>query len=438
MKRYFVFLSMLGWSAGVFAQDPDGYQRLMQGPMLGPTGPTSVRVWCRASGENTLQLEYAQRDDFQDARQGEPVTAKAQDDLCVTLEATQLQPNTKYYYRVLLDGKVGKYQRECLPYTFRTAPDGPARFRVSYGSCARFQIDRVQPIWRVVDALKPDLFFWLGDNMYGDSPNPAILAEEYRRNRDIASIQPVLHSIPHLAVWDDHDYGLNNHDASHPWKATALQTFKQYWPNPSYGLPATPGVFFTYSYGGVDFFFLDNRYHRSPNEMPDGPEKLMFGQAQREWLFKQLEASDAPFKVLINGSGWNSGRGATGDSYSAFNTARQSLFREIMTRKINGVLLFSGDTHFGELNKIPGDRYGGYDLYELVSSPLAQDPDPDPPSLIYGETRLRETYHLAPHAAVVDFDMTRDDPTVTLNLISLYGRYIWKPLELRASMLRVQ
>lgn len=418
-------------------QDPDGYHRLMQGPMLGTTTSSSVLVWCRASGENTLQLEYALRDDFSNAQRGKPVKARANRDLCVTLEATGLDPNTRYFYRVLIDGKQGKYQAGRLPFHFRTAPDGPACFRVSFGSCARFQKDRVQPIWGVVDQFDPDLFFWLGDNIYGDSPNPLILAEEYRRVRDLVTIQPVLHRISHLAVWDDHDFGLNNHDASHPWKEGALDIFKSYWPNPSFGLPETPGVFFTHSYGGVDFFFLDNRYYRSPNKMPDGPDKQMLGPDQRRWLFEQLEASDAPFKVIINGGGWNTGRGPTGDSWSAFNTARESLFREIMSRKIEGVLLFSGDTHFGELNKIPGNRYGGYDLFELVSSPLAQAPNQVAPKLKLGEERVRKPYFAAAHAAHVDFDLTQDDPSVTLNLVNIYGRYVWKPLELRASMLRV-
>jgi alkaline phosphatase D len=420
------------------AQDPDGYQRLMQGPMVGAPGPNSARIWCRASGENTLRLEVSSDRTMQNSMKGPEVTASAAHDYCVVLTIDGLQPDTPYHYRVLVDGKIGKYQRDCQPFTFKTAPKGPARFRVSFGSCARYQYDRVQPIWCVLDEYDPDLFFWLGDNIYGDSPNPQILAEEYRRNRDVANLQPILHRIPHLAVWDDHDYGLNNHDASHPWKAAALAVFKDYWPNPSYGLPETPGVFFKYAYGGVDFFFLDNRYNRSPNEMADGPEKLHLGKAQRQWLLEGLSTSTALFKVLVIGGGWNSGRGPTGDSWSAFNHARQSLFREIFERKIEGVLLFSGDTHFGELNRIPGKLYGGYDLYELVSSPLAQEPDADAPELRYGEQRVRDSYHLAPHAAIVDFDLTQSDPCVTLNLVSIYGRTVWKPLTIKASMLRVQ
>ena len=37
-----------------------------------------------------------------------------------------------------------------------------------------------------------------------------------------------------------------------------------------------------------DFFLLDTRSHRSPNFMPDGPEKTLLGSRQREELFAQF------------------------------------------------------------------------------------------------------------------------------------------------------
>ncbi|MCB1121986.1 MAG: alkaline phosphatase D family protein, partial [Verrucomicrobiae bacterium] len=125
------------------------------------------------------------------------------------------------------------------------------------------------------------------------------LAEEYRSQRQVRSLQPVLRSIPNLAIWDDHDYGLNGHDRENPIKDVALKVFKDYWANPGYGLPDAPGVFFQYSYGGVDFFFLDGRYYRDPATMDDGPGKTMLGSKQLAWLKAGLKKSQAPFKFLI-------------------------------------------------------------------------------------------------------------------------------------------
>ena len=45
-------------------------------------------------------------------------------------------------------------------------------------------------------------------------------------------------SCPHYAMWDDHDYGPDNSDASWIHKDWAAQTFGEFWANPSQGLPA--------------------------------------------------------------------------------------------------------------------------------------------------------------------------------------------------------
>ena len=43
--------------------------------------------------------------------------------------------------------------------------------RISFGSCAKQ--DKPQPIWDAVVAGKPELFIFLGDNIYGDSADMA-------------------------------------------------------------------------------------------------------------------------------------------------------------------------------------------------------------------------------------------------------------------------
>ena len=419
-------------------QSERGYPRLMQGPLLGPVAPDSVVIWMRGSGEFRYAVEYATSHDFRDAtRSGEQLARKA-DDYTLSFEIRGLEPGTRYYYRMIAERRVSKYQRDKIPAHFVTPETGTHNFRVSFGSCARFQKSVRQRIWGVVKDIEPDLFFWVGDNIYGDALDADILAEEYRRQRDIPEISEVLQSVPQLATWDDHDFGLNNHDRTHPAKDAALRVFKQYWPNPAYGLEDTPGVFFRYGYGGVDFFFIDNRYYRDPNKAPDGPEKTVLGEAQYRWLIDGLDSSDAPFKVVVSGSGFTSAKGPTGDSWSAFLHERDRLFNEIAERGINGVVLFSGDTHRGELNRIESPHPRGYPLYELVSSPLAQEPSGNQRTVGEGETRLHDEYRQAVNAALVDFYPDASDPWMTMTLVNKYGEIVWEPLKIRASELRVR
>ncbi len=409
-----------------------GYPRLMEGPMIGATTANAVTFWGRASGEFDVVVEYSTDRNLQDAVQSAPVRAKAADDHTVRITVTGLAPETRYYYRLLVDGVPDRYR--LTPFATRTAPAGAAPFRLAFGSCARHQLDAEQPIFRAIGAAEPDVFFWLGDNIYADSASEWVFAEDYRRQRSIATTLPVLRSVPQLAIWDDHDFGLNNSDATNPSREASLAAFRNYWANPGYGLPDAPGVFFQYAYGGVDFFMLDGRYNRTPNQGPDGPEKTLLGRRQGEWLREALSASRAPFKVLACGSGWSSEDGPTGDTWAAFLTERNALFDFIRDQRIEGVLLISGDTHFGEVNCIPWSEHGGYDLYDFVSSPLAQmtgtsflDAEP--------EVRIRLPWFRSVNFGLLDFEW-EPEPKVSFTLRDIRGDRAWEPVTLTPGELR--
>ena len=409
-----------------------GYPRLLQGPMVGDVGPTHITVWGRASGPYSLAVEYSESREFDAPKTSAAVVTSEADDLCAVVRVDGLKPGTHYWYRVLVDGIADRYQS--VPYETRTAPAGPADFRVAFGSCARIVRDAEQRIFDVVSREAPDLFLWLGDNVYADAESALAIADEMRRQRDVPRARAVARSIPQLAIWDDHDFGYNNSDGTSPIKTQSLTVFRRYWANPAYGLPAVPGVFFEYNYGGVDFFMLDGRYHRSPNSSPDGPDKTMLGAGQLEWLQRRLLASRAPFKVLVSGSGWSMADGLQGDTWAAFRRERDGLFEFIREREIGGVVLLSGDSHVGELNCIPWSERGGYDLYDLVSSPLAQSPgdgwyDQSP------EIRMRKVYAGGANVGMLSFS-AGPDPVLRFDLYDERGLRPWQTLTLRPQELR--
>lgn len=413
---------------------PEGYPRLLQGPMVGTVSDDGFQIWARMSGEYLVSVEWGTTFDLSAVQQTEPILAKASDDYTVVIAVGDLEPDTEYFYRMLVNGEPDRYLKRYPPFKTKTgpAPGTGHDFRVAFGSCPRFGEDRVQPIWPRVSELEPDLFLWIGDNIYGDSVNPHVLQEEYRRQRDVDGLQPVLRSVSHLAVWDDHDFGMNNQDSRNPIKEEALAIFKQYWANPSYGLPDTPGVFFRYSYGQVDFFMLDDRYHRDPDVAPQGPDKTMLGARQLEWLQEELGSSSAVFKVLVSGGGWSQAKGDTGDSWAAFVDERNKIFDFIRDNEISGVVLLSGDTHVAELNVIPWSDKGGYDFYDLVSSPLAQDTADN--WLERRPTRIRPVYFQGSSVGVVDF-LFEPVPRVQYRVFDLTGRSVWKTFEVRADEL---
>jgi alkaline phosphatase D len=229
-----------------------------------------------------VQMEYSTDRNFTNALRTPVIRAEAARDLITVHTAQGLQPSTTYYYRMLIDGARDRIAP--VPFHTRTAPAGAASFRVAYGSCARIQVDGVQPIFSAIALNEPDLFFWLGDNIYADTLEPTAMADLYRRQRAVETLRPLIGTTPQLAIWDDHDFGYNEADSTNPAREESLRVFNRYWANPSAGTPGTPGIFFQYAYGGVDFFFLDGRYHRAPRSAPDGPSRTMLGEGQKQWL----------------------------------------------------------------------------------------------------------------------------------------------------------
>ncbi|MFQ5741497.1 MAG: PhoD-like phosphatase N-terminal domain-containing protein, partial [Acidobacteriota bacterium] len=129
--------------------------------MIGSVTPHEIAVWARLSGPFSFQLIYASNPDLKQAQKTEPVRAQKEQDYVVLARMTGLKPGSRIYYRVFVQGCPDKYLAALPPFSCRTAPGGPARFRIAYGSCPRFREDPVQPMWDAVALWNPDLFFWL-------------------------------------------------------------------------------------------------------------------------------------------------------------------------------------------------------------------------------------------------------------------------------------
>ena len=435
-RRNFLKGGLAGWlltvSPAAFAK-VFGYPRSFAGPMIGAPGPNHFTVWVKTTGAFPVQLEYSDDPTFRTVLKGSTAAALEENDYCVTVRADGLRPATRYYYRLRFNGELDRYKP--LPFSTQTAPDGPADFTVAFGSCCRIQYDRVQPIWNVVRQINPDLFLWLGDNIYADSDAPQVLSEFYTAQRLVESLEPLLRGTPQLAIWDDHDFGFNDSDGQNPIKQESLHAFRNYWANPDYGSGGAPGVWFKHSHCGVDFFFLDGRYHRDPSATPGSARKTMLGPAQKAWLKSELAKSSTPFKVLVSGGGWSLAEGSGGgDSWAVYQHERDEIFDFIRDRGITGVVCISGDSHMGELNCIPRSAQGGYDIYDMCSSPLAQmcavkQLDQVP------EVRVRDVWSRSVNVGVMRFEMGAS-PKLTYTLHDVLGNRVWEPLVLTPADLK--
>ena len=218
--------------------------------------------------------------------------------------------------------------------------------------------------------MKPDLMIWVGDNVYLREPDfgsVAAMKRRYALARQEPALQPLLTSARHYATWDDHDFGPNDSIWINRFALESLDIFKQYWANPTYGARGIPGVFGQFSWGDVDFFLLDDRFHRTPQRLSESPEKVMLGKDQLRWLKDSLYYSRAPFKVVVNGSQVLNSN-ARDESFAHYETEQKELVDFIVKNRIRGVLFLSGDRHATELIRVTPD--GFYPLYDFTSSPL--------------------------------------------------------------------
>ena len=304
-----------------------------------------------------------------------------------------LSPDTRYQYQVTIDGKADPSWKG----SFKTAPleSTPTAFRMAITSC--MHIKRAQRSWNLLLAEQPDLHLTVGDTHYADTTNPTIQLQHHVAYRRVKEFANVLRKIPTYAIWDDHDYGPNNSDGTAKGKEFSLAGWKQAWPNPPSGTVDTPGAFFKFSRGDVDFFVVDGRYHRSPNELPDDDKKRMLGDAQFEWLLEGLKNSKAKFKIIASGSVLHHSKV---DGWRIFTFSRHRLFDAIKKHKISGVMYVGGDMHRSLVWQHHESDRVGYPMIEIMSSGITNGKD-----LSF---------------ATIDFDTTVDDPTARVRII--YGR----------------
>lgn len=259
--------------------------------------------------------------------------------------------------------------------------------RIGFGSCASQEED--QAIWDSVTTSNPELFLYIGDNVYGDvwsrDPNMPELREAYALLAQSAPFARLRKSTPVWPMWDDHDYGQNDQGGTYDFKYGGEALFEEAW-----ALPANDprrkrdGVYHAEVVGKpgqrVQIILLDTRFFRSdlkPTDeqnapgkeryLPDpDPAKTMLGEAQYAWFAQQLEKPAeirlivSSVQVIAEGHGW--------EAWKTLPTDRKKFYNVIEQSGAERVVLLSGDRHAAALYR--HDDALSYPLYEITSSSL--------------------------------------------------------------------
>ncbi len=247
---------------------------------------------------------------------------------------------------------------------------------IAFGSCSDQK--RPQPLWDDIRQQQPQVWIWLGDNIYGDSENMDTLKAKYDRQRSHPEYQKLRRETKIIGVWDDHDYGVNDGGKEYPMKIESQQLMLDFLDVDQHSaLRQQEGAFSVHTFGHkgqkVKIILLDGRYFRDPlkkegkNNIPD-PAGDMLGEAQWRWLEQQLRGSDADIHIIGCGIQFLSEEHPY-EKWANFPTARKRLLDLFSSTRPKGLLLISGDRHIAEVSGItvPGL---GYTLYDIASSGL--------------------------------------------------------------------
>ena len=414
--------------------------------MVGYCEMKEAVIWLQTEKEASVEIEYYEKEFISNKFKSETYLTKKENAFTCHVLLDKLQPGKKYFYVVYIDK-----QKISLPYetSFNSkklwlwredAPD----FTLALGSCSYINEESLDrpgkgygsnySIFESINSKNPDIMLWMGDNVYlreADWDSKTGIYHRYTHSRSIKEIQPLLAKTQNFAIWDDHDFGPNDGDRSFYNKHFTQQAFKDFWANKSYGLDVNQneGICSTFSWGDADFFLLDDRFFKSPNNRKTG-EKTILGKQQLEWLIDALSSSKASFKVIaIGGQVLNTF--ARFENYECYKDEKNYLLDQIKKNSIKGVLFLSGDRHFTELSKISISET--QQLYDWTVSPLTSGI-----SASYKEdtnsNRMEGSLFAENCFGIISFSGNAQNRQLKLTLFNKEGKELWNKIILKKEL----
>lgn len=332
---------------------------LGQGILSGEITSQSAILQSRLTASDTLvqndvpgmqgyaKFEISSNEDFENSIFTPLKEADAGYDYIIKEKVANLNPDTKYYYRLWYGEREENLQTSETG-TFRTLPGAESSSKVSFavvtgmnyyhfhfGKYNRNKAYRGSdkelgyPALAAIKELKPDYFIGTGDNVYfdhpaergfkraqeaGNDPHPGIfdgreVTDEagIRKKYHVQFVQPRFKELfaEVGTYWekDDHDYRFNDADPYQNLPIShelGISSFKEQLPvtDPNDENAVT---YRTHRMNeDVQIWMLEGRDYRSANSDKDGPQKTLLGKEQIDWLKKTLLESDAAFKLIVS------------------------------------------------------------------------------------------------------------------------------------------
>ena len=285
----------------------------------------------------------------------------------VTFDLSSLESNTQYYYGLEIDNnpsRVSNYVGK-----FQTVSNDAMNFSFAFGACSRSADGNVYKTIAHEDIL---FFLHTGDLHYNDigSDDISRFRTAFENQLTGTDMGKLFKNTPMAYMWDDHDYGPNNSDATAPGRNSSRLAYQQFVPH--YPLDAGSGdvpIYQSFNVGRVLFILTDNRSERTYYRASSS-DKTVLGTQQKAWFKnKLLEAQGTyPLIVWVNTFPWIGEQGEGDDGWEWYQTERNEIANFIVDNDIKGLCMLSGDAHMIAIDDGTNSNYsdsetGGFPVF---------------------------------------------------------------------------
>jgi len=360
-----------------------------QGEMAGLVTPTSAMLQSRLTLTNwQFDNDYigcqgwgrfmVYTNDVDSAIYTEWHEAIPEDDYIIKIMLKDLEPNTRYSYRLQYGRDQSNYRTGQIC-EFKTHAGADISAGTSFAVTTGMNYDKFYnhpqkrfrgvekelgyPAAESVTKLLPDFFVGTGDNVYYDSNfmpmgqgvDPKTMRNYFHLQFGQPRMVEMFSKMSSYWEKDDHDYRYNDSDTTgerSPSHQLGIKIHKEQLPvsNPEDENAVTYGTYRVSKEAQI--WILEGRDYRSPNRNADGPEKTIWGETQKNWLKNTILESDAAFRFIISPTPMI----GPDDAYKSDNHVNQKGFRHERDEffqwmkenniPVNSLVFITGDRHW--------------------------------------------------------------------------------------------
>ncbi|MFN9066743.1 MAG: hypothetical protein ACK5V3_05910, partial [Bdellovibrionales bacterium] len=328
---------------------------------------TLIVVVAHKSRQLTFQIESPTAENKAEFNSSK-IDFKLTDFLIYQLHIKSLVPGNDYILKIS-DSQSGRTHQKI----FHSLPEDFTKIKWGFLTCSSHR--RAGPQRSMFQKLKSenlDALIFAGDLVYANSALDTGLGRPATPEQAVAIYVKTIFEldlynferlVPIFSTWDDHDMAMNNATEDHPYLELVTKIFRAFYPADSRirTISEGPGVAFSMKFKNFKLIFADSRSFYNPDA------KTLLGGRQLVWMLNELHGAGSISALVSSIQFLDYGRLAENVSESA--PWEWERITEWMRNSINPTLLFSGDVHYSQIQKLDQKSHG-INSFEITSSAM--------------------------------------------------------------------